>query len=487
MASVCSRGGDDGRMTADDSRRLAQALARRLGAELLETHLSWVLLAGEHAYKLKKAVRLPFVDYASRERRRHFCEEEVRLNARLAPGLYLGVVRITGSLDAPELQGDGPALDHAVHMRRFPPGSLFSERAVRGQLDEAAVDALAVRLADFHAQAPRCEAAGPDLRERAQAALQGAAPLLGCAAAADLARWIDAQAQDVLPLWRARAAAGHVRESHGDLHLANLLLLDGQVLAFDALEFDAALRCIDVVEDIAFAVMDLAAHGLPRLGWRLLNAWLEATGEYDGVAGLRLCLAYRALVRAMAQHLRDPFGRPARHYAVQALQSTTRAAPALSITHGLPGSGKTFASQRLLEQAGAIRIRSDVERKRLHGLAPHARSREHGLDIYTREATLATYARMFALARSLLEAGWPVVLDAAFLQRGERAQARALAGALQVPFTIVACEAAPEVLRRRLQARANDASEADLRVLELLRGVQQPLQEDERRFVRPPS
>lgn len=486
MASACSRGDDDGRMTPDDSRRLAQALASRLGAELLETHLSWVLLAGAHAYKLKKPVRLPFVDYASAARRRRFCEEEVRLNARLAPGLYLGVVPITGSLDAPQLQGDGPALDHAVHMRRFPPGSLLSERAARGELDAATADALAVRLAGFHAQAPRCEIAGPDLRERTLAALRGASPLLEPAQAQALARWIEAEAAPVLPLWHARAAAGHVREVHGDLHLANLLQLDGQVLAFDALEFDPALRCIDVIEDIAFPVMDLAAHGLPRLAWRLLNAWLEGTGEYDGVPGLRLCLAYRALVRAMAQHLREPLAPQARHHAAQALRWTASPAPGLWITHGLPGSGKTFASQRLLERSGAIRIRSDVERKRLHGLPAGARSREHGLDIYTREATLATYARMLALAGPLLQAGWPVVLDAAFLQRGERDQARALAAGLQVPFTILACEAAPEVLRQRLQARTGDASEADLPVLERLRSVQQPLQEDERRFVQPP-
>ena len=465
-----------------DDARLVAALARRLGAEVLETHISWVLLTPEFAYKLKKPLRLPFVDYSTLERRRHCCEEEMRLNRRLAPGLYLGVARITGSVDAPELEGAGPTLEHAVRMRRFPPGALFSERAAQGQLDAATIDRLAQRLAAFHAEAPRCAASGPDLRERALAALEGAAALLPRQA---LARWIAREAACVLPLWQARAAAGHVREGHGDLHLANLLALDGEVMAFDGVEFDPALRCIDVIEDIAFPVMDLVACGLPQLAWRLLDGWLERTGEHEGVPGLRLCLAYRALVRAMACQLRQPQGPDALHYAAEAPRWSETAQPRLVITHGLPGSGKTFASQQLLERAGAVRIRSDVERKRLHGLPPLASSRATGHDIYTPEATQRTHARMLLLARQLLCAGWPVVLDAAFLRRTERQQARRLAAQLQVPFAILDCDAPAEVLRQRLAARRGDASEADLQVLELLRAVREPLQDDERACVQP--
>ncbi|HEY0822402.1 MAG TPA: AAA family ATPase [Ramlibacter sp.] len=468
------------------SAALVDRLARRLQARVVETHISWVLLLPQLAYKLKKPVRLPFLDYSTRERRLHFCEEEVRLNRRLAPSVYLGVSRVTGSADAPEFDGDGAVLDYAVRMRRFPDGALFSERAAAGSLAPADADRLAQRLAAFHVSAPVAPtAAGPGLRERAFAALEGCAGLLGPGERDALGSWLAAEAARVTPLWQERRAAGHARECHGDLHLANLLELDGEVAAFDCIEFDDSLRCIDVIEDVAFTQMDLAARGHAALAWRFINAWLERTGEYEGLPGLRLCLAYRALVRATVEHLRAPGGDVARRYAGQALAWSRSAAPRLVVTHGLPGSGKTFASQALLEQEGAIRIRSDVERKRLYGLEMLAASREHGLEIYTSDATRRTYERLFTLARQALLAGWPVVLDAAFLKHEERAQARALAGSLGVPFAILHCEAPLEVLQERLRSRRGDASEADLAVLEKLRSAGEPLDAQERACVLP--
>ncbi len=467
---------------------LVDALASRLGARVVETHISWVLLLPQLAYKLKKPVRLPFLDYSTSQRRLHFCEEEVRLNRRLAPSLYLGVSRVTGSVQAPELDGQGPVLDHAVRMRRFPDGALFSERADAGTLAAADVDRLAQRLADFHLSAPPVlQPVTEGLRERAIAALEGCATLLPGPERLALAEWIASEAGRVMPLWQARRAAGHARECHGDLHLANVLEIDGEVAAFDCVEFDDRLRCIDVLEDVAFTQMDLAARGQPALAWRFINAWLERTGEYEALPGLRLCLAYRALVRATVEHLRGPGCAVAIGYARQALDWSRRAAPRLVITHGLPGSGKTFASQHLLEGEGAIRIRSDVERKRLHGLDMLAASRAQGLEIYTPEATRRTYERLFALAREALRAGWPVVLDAAFLRREERAQAQALARTLGVPFAILHCEAPLTVLQERLRSRTGDASEADLAVLEKLRTGGEPLDAQERACVLPPA
>jgi len=284
-------------------------LAQAIGAEVIETHISWVLLAGDLAYKLKKPLHLPFVDYSTPERRLHFCREEVRLNRRLAPGLYLGVSRVTGREEQPAIDGPGAVLDYAVRMKRFPPGALLSERLEAGTLDAWTVDRFAQVLAAFHAEAATVSAAfDPDgslpLR-RARAALAGA-PLLPEAEADALGRWLDLEWERCRPAWLGRLRDGRVRECHGDLHLANVVALDGQIAAFDCIEFDLALRSLDPVDDAAFAMMDFAARGRPDLGWRFLNGWLERTGEYDGLPLLRFWLASRALVRGQVENLRRP-------------------------------------------------------------------------------------------------------------------------------------------------------------------------------------
>jgi uncharacterized protein len=462
---------------------LARSLAARLGATLIETHISWVLLAGEHAYKLKKPVRLPFVDYATLARRRHCCEEELRLNRRLAPSLYLGVIAITGDAQAPALGGSGEPIDYAVHMRRFPADALLGERLRAQRLGEPEIDACAERLARFHREAPVAPAdsgfASPVQRAAvAMAALQGAAPLCSADETAMLSRWLGAQSLRLAAHWAERLCGGHVRECHGDLHLDNLIAVEGGVEAFDGIEFDPALRWIDVIDDIAFVVMDLHAQGRADLAFRLLNAWLDATGEHPGLPGLRHALVYRALVRAQVARMRGRSAE-ARRYVDAALHWVRHAPPWLAVMHGLPGSGKSFISQRLLQAHGAIRLRSDVERKRLFGLAASADSRACGLDIYGGGATRRTYDTLFAFARMALEAGWPVILDAAFLRRDEREAAAALARRARVPWRIVHCEAPADVLRARLRTRRGDASEADEGTLEILKRAQDPLTDEE--------
>ena len=471
---------------------IAGTLARTLGAQMIETHISWVLLTGDIAYKIKKAVRLPFVDYGTLAKRQHFCGEELRLNQRLAPSLYLGVTRITGTPQAPGLDGPGPVLEYAVRMRRFAPGALFSEQLAAGTLRAADADQLAALLAGFHALAPRADAADgfatvERRRGSALAACDGTRPLAGNndGEHALLRSWLQAEADRLAPLWAARRADGHVRECHGDLHLANVLSLDGQVAAFDCIEFDPALRWIDVLDDAAFVVMDFSASGRNDLAFRFLNGWLDRTGDHGSLPALRFSVVYRALVRAQVEHLRKPDSAAARHYLKTALAWTRPGEPQLLITHGLPGSGKTFASQGLLEQLGALRLRSDVERKRLFGLGMLEDSRSKGLDLYSADATARTYYQLFATARSALQAGYPVILDAAFLRRAERAQAHTLARELGVPFSIVACEAPLALLQARLLARRNDASEADAAALELLRAQLEPLTDDEHALVYP--
>ena len=239
-----------------------------------------------------------------------------------------------------------------------------------------------------------------------------------------------------------------------------------------------------MIDDIAFPVMDFTARGRRDFAFRLLNGWLDRTGDHGAMPALRFSAVYRALVRAQVEHLRGTSrAQSARRFVATALEWTVPPTPRLCITHGLPGSGKTFESQRLLERDGAIRLRSDVERKRLFGLGMLEDSRSHGLDLYHPDATARTYEYLFSAAHSLLQAGYPVVLDAAFLLRAERARAQALAHELQVPYIILDCQAPAEVLRERLRSRRHDASEADIDVLDRLAAVAEPLDGEEAGFV----
>ena len=471
------------------TRALVETLAGSLHAQLVETHISWVLLAAHTAWKIKKPLRLSFVDYSTLELRRHFCHEELRLNRRLAPSLYLGVTRITGTPRAPALDGPGEALEYAVRMRRFPDGALFSEQLAAGTLRDEDVDRLAWLIAGFQQSSPATDAATgfalPEHRRQvALTALAGTGAIATEPEQALLREWLETSAAALGPLWTARRQGGAVREGHGDLHLDNLVSLDGGVEAFDCIEFDPALRWIDVLDEIAFAVMDFSARGRNDLAFRLLNLWLDISGDHAALPGLRFAVVYRALVRAQVEQLRNPDpGGFARRYLDTALAWTQAAQPRLSITHGLPGSGKTFSSQALLRREGAIRLRSDVERKRLFGLRTLESSSDRGLDLYGAGATDRTYGQLFAIARDALHAGYPVVLDAAFLHRAERQQALTLARELAVPFTILHCEAPPAVLRERLLARHGDASEADVAVLEGLQKGAEPLTAEELSYV----
>lgn len=469
------------------------------GVELIETHISWVLLAGGHAWKLKKPLDLGFLDFSTVERRRVACEAELRLNRRTAPELYEAVVPVLGTPGAPRLGGAlepaaaeaDPAvapIDYLVRMRRFDQAALFTQQLDEGRLVPAVFDRLARHVADFHAVAAVAQPGGdfgdavavhaPVRQNFAQIRQRVADPevldVLGRVEA-----WAEAQFAVLRPLFDARLAAGRVRECHGDLHLGNLIVLDGEPRLFDAIEFSAALRWTDVIADIAFLVMDLQARGRADLGGRFLNAWLERCGDYEGLRVLPYYLSYRAMVRAKVAAIRavqldaaarDECLAECRRYLALAAAQAETAAPALLIACGLSGAGKTSQSQPLLEHRGVIRLRADVERKRLFGLAPEAASGSAlRAGLYSAEATERTYARLAELARAVVEAGYPVLVNATFLLRAQRRRFAGLAEALGVPFVILAFEAPLHILRERVGRRAaagTDASEADLQVLE---------------------
>ncbi|WP_420993735.1 AAA family ATPase [Cupriavidus sp. 30B13] len=474
---------------------------------LIETHISRVFLAGAFAYKVRKPVCLDFVDFRSLAARRADCETELRLNRRLAAALYLGVVPVTAADPAATeggpptvmVGGAGPALEYAVKMRRFRQRDVLAAMAEADQLTGAQVEALGRQLAAFHRAAPAAAGAGghgtpAQIAAVMEQALAGLAALATDAGmTAQVAALLRARAASLGAAFGKRLASGHVRECHGDLHLGNIALIDGVPTPFDCLEFDAGLRWIDTISDVAFLFMDLQHHGRQDLAYHLLNTYLECSGDYAGLAVLPFYTAMRAVVRARVLLERARQRSLAGTVSAEAMARTrllckdllglasaalTRRPGAITIMHGLSGSGKSTVSRRLALAGAMVRVRSDAERQR----AAHG----PGLHLYAPDQTARVYRRMLAICRLGSGAGFPMIADATFLARRQRQRFAALAARRGVPFSIVDCEADVAVLRERIAARARqggDPSEATLDVLEGQRRAQEPLASDEWRHV----
>ncbi|GAB2874790.1 bifunctional aminoglycoside phosphotransferase/ATP-binding protein [Pseudoduganella ginsengisoli] len=474
--------------------RLAAVLKAGAGAVLrMETQISWVLVSGAHAYKVKKALRLPFLDYTTLAARHTCCQAEYRLNQRLAPELYLDVVPVTGSLAHPALGGAGHVLDYAVKMAAFDQRALWSRRLEDGGLDDGQAEALAVRLGQFHLAAPAVPAGvpwgtpgyiahtvGATLAELSKQVPGDA----GQACLAGLRKLEAASRPPLFPVFRQRRAGGKVRECHGDLHCGNIVSLGRQGIPFDGIEFADGLRWIDVMDDVSFLHMDLAYRGRPDLAARLLSRYLEVTGDYDGLAVLPYYRMHRALVRAKVlleraaqDHVpaaeRAALRAAADGYLRFARGSAPAPAPAIMVTHGCAGSGKSVLSRYVVSALGALQIRSDVERKRIWPATA---------TLYSAAASRRTYERLAALARAIVQSGWPVIVDAAFLRAWQRELLRALAAELSVPFFLFDVRAPEQCMRERVAARllnGLDASDAGVGVLERQLQNQEPLTEEE--------
>ena len=453
---------------------------------LIETHISWVFLTGLRAWKVKKPVDFGFVDFTTLDRRRQCCLEELRLNRRLAPDLYLDVVPITGSAASPEIDGDGPVIDFAVCMMQFDQNHLLSNLSPT-LLQRKHMNVLADQCAQFHTNAevapsdspfgsaPRIRAAFEDNFNTLKRANNGLADEVS--SLCETTRFQFGRLEEV---FAQRKANGMIRECHGDLHLGNMFLQDDRVAIFDGIEFNDDFRWIDIISDIAFLIMDLQDRGYHGFGNRFLNRWLEHTSDYGGLSVLRLYCAYRAMVRAKIDVIRlhqenvscsdqRHLSNDCRGYLQLAQRYSARLSPSLTITTGPSGSGKTTIAQKLIDSGDTIRTRSDVERKRLFGLAPEESSDERLRQrMYSSEADNATYDRLADLATIVIDAGLPVVVDAAFLRRTDRYRFAQLAACLGVPFMILKCSGGQQQLQERVEARqrrGRDASEADERVL----------------------
>ena len=500
-------------LSLESQRRMVRALQNRLAegqrtaCALIETHISFVLVCHPLAYKIKKALKTEFLDQSTLALRQRACEEELRLNRRLAADLYLGVVSIAGDIEAPVIDGAAdPQIDCAVKMRAFEQQGLWDRLAADRALRAAHLDDLVDILVPFHRSAAVAVPSG-----RFGSPSQVRAPVLD--SLAELDRMVPAEQRSVLTELRAfesaaferlrdvmarRLTRGRVRECHGDLHLGNVTMIEGRTVVFDGIEFNDDLRWIDVISEVAFMAMDLQAHGLQGLAHRFVNRYLEASGDYGAVRLLRYYVVYRALVRAKIALLRAvqcggqsgarESPEVTRHRAaaqsyLQLALRCSRGGPgvALIITHGYSGSGKSTLTQSLVEAVGAIRIRADVERKRMAGLMPLDRSGA-GPRLYGSAMTKATYTRLRRLAALVLDGGFPAVLDATFLRRDQRLEARRFATEHGARFVILDFDVGIDLLRQRLHRRnasGADPSDADEAVLDAQLRTAEPLHADE--------
>jgi len=460
--------------------------------ELIETHISWVILTDRYAYKIKKPLVLDFLDFGDLERRRFYCDEELRLNRPWASDIYLDVVAITDDAGQARFGGSGTAIEYAVRMQRFDQDMRLDHQLDLGQLTVNDMRALGKAVATRHMAAP---VVSSNFRQRVlqmtvQQMRDNFAAIDGHVepdSMSSLLEWTEHELRAAAGIFEQRFDAGFARDCHGDLHLANLVRMPDGIRAFDCIEFSEDLRNIDVFCDIAFLVMDLVAKDRSDLAAHFLNRYLEHCGDYAGVALLDMYFVYRCLVRAKVavissqecdvetERLRNIA--EADRYCHIALRQTRKPAPTLIIMFGLSGSGKTWVSGRLMAALPAIRLRSDVERKRLFGLSEIAGSgSDINKGIYAEHSSRDVYDHLLKLAKMILTARHHVILDATFLHAADRQLALTMADSCGFAAVIVAVHAPISLMQERLQERGHnavDASEAGLEVLEHQRSVVQ--------------
>jgi uncharacterized protein len=466
--------------------------------EVRHTHISAVFLAGPLVYKIKKPVSLGFLDFGTLEKRRHFCDEEVRLNRRLAEDVYLGVVPITAAGHTLQIEGAGEVVEWAVKMRRLPEEATLQKRLRRGEVDAGTMAALAQAVARFHAAAEtnahigsfgRFEVVAGNALENYQQALPQIGQTLSQAVWQRLKRYTEKELDRLRPLIEGRAKRLVPRDTHGDLHLDHVYLFPERappddLLIIDCIEFNERFRYADPVVDMAFLVMDLLFHGRRDLARAFADAYFAAGGDEEGRAMLPFYTAYRAAVRGKVEGFElaekevpaEERGRAlekARAHWLLALGELAppRERPCLLFIGGLPGTGKSTLARALAEQAGFEVIRSDEVRKELAGIS--FTSTERG--IYTPEWSERTYRECWRRAENGLWEGQRVIVDATFSRERDRHEFLRGAERLRVPALLFICQADRGLIRQRLTARRGDVSDADWVVYEEAERKWEPL------------
>jgi aminoglycoside phosphotransferase family enzyme/predicted kinase len=467
--------------------------------QLLETHISWVILTGPYAYKLKKPLRLDFLDYSTLQLRKKYCDRELQINKVWAESIYKDVVAVfdkAGQLRVgtanDEIRDGETIVDYAVMMNQFPQSALLAEQLKTGAITPAVIEPLGEEIAHLHQRLDSIPYHDSLVRDGAiDPAIENFDYLLSQLSvedpdhdrAAKLKLWTLDSIERLKPLMERRARKGSVIACHGDLHLGNILYLDGRFIPFDGVEFNDAFSQVEGLDEIAFLAMELSEHGYRSHARRLVNRYVETTGDYESLLLLRYFLVYRAMVRAKVDMIRQTqcfgsessgqaTGQPrlsaaGRQYLDYAESVLGKSAPELWITYGLSGSGKSTASNKVIESHGFFRVRSDVQRKLIACRDPYEKTAECDLpQLYSGEMTVLTYQRMLTIADQILRSGFGVIVDAAFLRHDLRRPFQGLACQYQIPYRILVCEAATEELKARLANRGSDPSDADESVLD---------------------
>jgi aminoglycoside phosphotransferase family enzyme/predicted kinase len=476
--------------------------------QLIETHISWVILTGYFAYKIKKPVNLGFLDFSTLEKRHFYCLEELRLNARLAPSIYLEVVAISCVANHVSFSSSSNIVDYAIKMIQFPQKMQLDHLLAEGWLKTEHIDGLATMLAKFHQQTDIAKISdsygeADQIYEAVKENFIHLHQLLSENTAINLLTAIERWSRYTFKLAKStltqRKQSGMVRECHGDLHLRNLVLINDHPVAFDCIEFSPELRWIDPINDVAFLMMDLHNHQQYIFAQRFLNAYLERTGDYTATPLLRFYLVYRAMVRAkveaisasqMVMHSEEQYEANQACYGyLELANSYLRTKKSmLIITCGPSASGKSTITQQLVEKIAAIRLRSDVERKRLFKIATETNTESVETNssparftagIYSSNATQDTYEYLAERAKLLLNAHFPVIIDATCLKLEQRDLFRQVATELEVPFAILHFTAKPSTLRQRINDRGKTVSDADITILEHQLAESHPLHEEE--------
>lgn len=474
--------------------------------KICETQSSLVLTTGEYVYKIKKPVDFGFLNYSSLEKRLYFCQREIELNSKFAKDIYLGVVAIYGDENHPSFEARGEPFEYAVKMRQFPQENILSQQLLDNKVSPDVIDKLAKTIADFHqhAEVAKTDVAFGDAKHIHKFAMDNFSETLAflksdhdIAQLKKLETMMQSCYDAIKGTLQQRKIKGFVRHCHGDMHLNNIVLLNQQPVIFDCIEFNEDFVWTDLMGDLGFIIMGLDEHNKPELAHLLLNRYLELTGDYSALKVLAYFCAYRAMVRAKLDqiHLSQPSmelheqQQVKQHYQTylglveQYLQVES---PTLMITHGFCASGKSTVARQIVSKTGAIQLRSDVERKRLANLALTADSQSALYDgLYKTETTTNVYQHLAEIAQQIIESGYSVVVDAAFIRQDLRQIFIDLAQKLNVPFKILSCQAPESTLRQWIAERSkdtNEISEGRLEILEHQLKNHDPLTAEEKPF-----